>query len=44
MKKVLFVIRSLGGGGAQRALSNIVTHFPPEWDIDILVNHENLVQ
>lgn len=44
MKKVLFAIRSLGGGGAERALSNIVTHFPPEWDIDILVNHENLVQ
>ena len=44
MKKVLFVIRSLGGGGAERTLSNIVTHFPPDWDIDILVNHENLVQ
>ena len=44
MKKVLFVIRSLSGDGAERALSNIVTHFPPEWEIDILVNHENLVQ
>lgn len=44
MKKALFVIRSLGGGGAERAVSNIVTHFPPEWDIDILINHENLVQ
>ena len=44
MKKVLFVIRSLSGDGAERALSNIVTHLPPEWDIDILVNHENLVQ
>lgn len=44
MKKVLFVIRSLSGGGAERALSNIVTHFPPEWDIDLLVNHENLVK
>ena len=44
MKKVLFVIRSLSGDGAERALSNIVTHLPSEWDVDILINHEKLVQ
>ena len=38
MKKVLFVISSLAGGGAERALSNIICHFPEDWDIDILLN------
>lgn len=44
MKKILFVIRSLHSGGAERALSNLVTHLPSEWDIDILINHKDLVQ
>ncbi len=41
MKKVLFVISYLDKGGAERALSNITTHFPEEWDIDILVNNDS---
>lgn len=40
MKKVLFVISYLGKGGAERALSNITTHFPADWDIDILINED----
>lgn len=44
MKKVLFVIESLCGGGAERALSNIVTHFPDDWHIDILINDESLIE
>lgn len=44
MKKVLFVIESLCGGGAERALSNIVTHFPDDWYIDILINDESLIE
>ena len=43
MKKVLFVIPYLVEGGAERALSNITTHFPPEWHIDILVNDDTVV-
>jgi len=43
MKKVLFVIPYLVEGGAERALSNISTHFPPEWHIDILVNDDTVV-
>lgn len=43
MKKVLFVISSLKKGGAERALSNITTHFPREWDIDILVNNDEVI-
>lgn len=43
MKKVLFVIPYLVEGGAERALSNITTHFSPEWDIDILVNDDKIV-
>ena len=44
MKRVLFVIETLRGGGAERALSNIVTHFPMDWHIDILVNDKSLIE
>ena len=44
MKKVLFSIASLYDGGAERALSNIVTHFPDDWEIDILLNNERLIE
>lgn len=44
MKRVLFVIETLRGGGAERALSNICTHFPTDWQIDILVNDESLIE
>lgn len=43
-KKVLFTIASLRGGGAERALSNIVTHFPDDWDVDILLNNERMIE
>lgn len=43
MKKVLFTIATLRVGGAERALSNIVTHFPDDWDIDILLDNEKLI-
>lgn len=43
MKRVLFVISYLDKGGAERALSNITTHFPREWDIDILVNDDKVI-
>jgi len=42
MKKVLFVIRALAGDGAERALSNIITHLPEEYEVDLLLNHEDL--
>ena len=44
MKKVLFSIASLYDGGAERVLSNIVTHFPDDWEIDILLNNERLIE
>ena len=37
-KKVAFVISSLNEGGAQRILSNMVTNFPDDWEIDIILN------
>lgn len=40
MKKILFVISTLDTGGAQRALSNIVTHLPDDYHIDILLNDD----
>lgn len=43
-KKILFVIPYLWEGGAQRALSNITTHFPSDWDIDILVNADRVIE
>lgn len=38
-KRVLFVIRELAGGGAERALSNMMMHFPDDWEIDLLMNN-----
>lgn len=43
MKKVLFVISYLDKGGAERALSNITTHFPEDFEIEILVNNDNII-
>lgn len=44
MNKVLFVIATLEGGGAERTLSNIVTHFPDNWYIDILINNKECIK
>lgn len=43
-KKVLFVIRELAGGGAERALSNITMNFPDEWEIDLLMNNRDFIE
>ncbi len=43
MKKVLFVIEALHRGGAERAISNLTTHFPEDWNIDILLDDESLI-
>lgn len=43
MQKVLFVIGGLDGGGAERALSNILMNFPEDWEIDILLNSKNRI-
>lgn len=43
-KKVAFLISSLNTGGAQRAVSNIVTNFPEDWEIDLILNSsDNIV-
>lgn len=43
-RKVAFVVSSMNTGGAQRMVSNIITHFPEEWDIDLILNSsENMV-
>lgn len=43
MKKVLFLISYLDKGGSERALSNITQNFPEDWEIDILVNNDKVV-
>lgn len=43
MRRILFVLPYLEAGGTERALSNITTHFPGEWDIDILVNNDQVI-
>lgn len=43
MRKVLFVISTLDTGGAQRAVSNITSHFSEEYEIDILLNDSKSV-
>jgi len=44
MQRILFVIASLHYGGAERALSNIITHFPDDWQMDILINNETMIE
>lgn len=41
MKKILFVITMLGGGGAERALCNLTFAMPAEIAFDILVSYES---
>lgn len=36
--RILFLIPTLKGGGAERAVSNITTHLPDSVDADILIN------
>lgn len=36
--KILFLISTLTGGGAERAMSNITTHLPKDVEADILLN------
>jgi glycosyltransferase involved in cell wall biosynthesis len=42
--KVLFVIRELAGGGAERALSNIMVNLPDDWEIDLLMNNRDFIE
>lgn len=41
MKKILFVITMLGGGGAERALCNLTFAIPSNIEYDILVSYES---
>lgn len=36
--RILFLISTISGGGAERAMSNITTHLPQDVEADILVN------
>lgn len=38
MKKILFVINTLTGGGAERVVSNLTTDIPEDIHVDILLN------
>ena len=38
MKKVAFIINSLQGGGAERALSRLSMALPEDWEIDIILS------
>jgi glycosyltransferase involved in cell wall biosynthesis len=42
--KVLFVIRELYGGGAERALSNIMVNLPDDWEIELLMNNRDFIE
>ncbi len=39
-KKLLFVISTLGTGGAQRAFANMSLGFPDDWECDFLLNDD----
>ncbi len=38
MKRVAFIINSLQGGGAERALSRLTMALPEDWEIDIILS------
>lgn len=37
-KKVLFMVSTLTGGGAERTVSNLSQYFPNDYELDVLVN------
>ena len=39
-KKVAFIVSSLNMGGAQRAVSSIVSNLPEDWDIRLVLNSD----
>lgn len=43
-KRILLICSALDGGGAARIISNITTHLPQEWEIDILLNTDQNIQ
>ena len=43
-KRILLVCSALDGGGAAKIISNITTHLPKEWEIDILLNTDKNIQ
>ena len=43
MKKILIVISSLRRGGAERAVSNLTMNFSEDWEIDILLNNDKVI-
>ncbi|SFN78765.1 Glycosyltransferase involved in cell wall bisynthesis [Pseudobutyrivibrio sp. UC1225] len=43
MPKIAIVINSLSNGGAERTVSNITTHLPDNYDIDIILNDDSSI-
>ncbi len=43
-KRILMICSALDGGGAARIISNITTHLPREWKVDILLNTDQNIQ
>lgn len=43
MNRILFVISYLDKGGAERALSNITMNMPDDWECDILINNDKVI-
>ena len=44
MRKIAFIVSSLDTGGAQRAVSNIVTNWPVDWEIDNILNNAAIIK
>lgn len=43
-KRILLICSALDGGGAARIISNLTTHLPQDWEIDILLNTDQNIQ
>lgn len=44
MKKILVVCSTLDGGGVAKIISNLTTHLPDEWKVDLLLNNDEHVE
>ncbi len=44
MKRILMVCSTLNTGGAPKIISNVTTHLPDDWNVDILLNSDENIE
>lgn len=44
MKKILIICSTLDAGGAAKIISNVTTHLPGDWEVDLLLNADDRIK